>query len=157
MLNEDFKDLLSHFIAGQVEFLLVGAYALAAHGLPRATGDIDVWVRPTSDNADRVFLALAAFGAPLSSMTPDTFTEPDIVFQIGVPPRRVDVLTGVSGLTFEEAQGKALLLHLAEFTLPVLSLDDLITNKLASGRPKDRLDADNLEKLRQRGMKPPAG
>ena len=100
MLNEDYKEMLQRLLDAGVEFLLVGAYALAAHGHPRATGDIDIWVRPSSGNARRVYIALAAFGAPLQDVTPQDFSHPDVVFQIGVAPRRIDIMTGISGLEF---------------------------------------------------------
>lgn len=102
-MNPDFKDMLSALSDAGVDFLVVGAYALAAHGLPRATGDIDIWIRPTPENAERVWRALAAFGAPTRRMAASDFTQPDIVFQMGVAPRRIDLLTSISGVTFEEA------------------------------------------------------
>ena len=103
MLNPDYRDMLSAFSGEKVEYLLVGAYAMAVHGLPRATGDIDLWVRRTSQNAQRIVRALALFGAPLSRITADDFTKDDVVFQIGVVPRRIDILTSVSGVGFDEA------------------------------------------------------
>src|SRR4249920_1497950 len=103
LLNPDFRDLLSALSAEKAEFLVVGAYALALHGVPRATGDLDVWIRASSENARRVHRALAAFGAPLEEVTPEDFTTPGRVFQIGVAPQRVDILTSIDGLTFDEA------------------------------------------------------
>ena len=141
MLNEDYKEILQGLLDASVEFLLVGAYALAAHGYPRATGDIDIWVRPSPDNAHRVYTALAAFGAPLQNVAPQDFSHPDVVFQIGVAPRRIDIMTGISGLEFAEAARNAAQVEIEALTIPVLSRADLITNKEASGREKDLLDA----------------
>lgn len=104
-LNVDFLDLLEALARAQVEFLVVGAHALAAHGIPRATGDLDVWVRPTPENAARVVTALEAFGAPLHAhgVGANDFERPGTVYQMGLPPRRIDVLTQISGVAFDEA------------------------------------------------------
>ena len=141
MLNEDYKEMLQRLLDAGVEFLLVGAYALAAHGHPRATGDMDIWVRPSPDNAQRVYTVLAAFGAPLRDVTPQDFSHPDVVFQIGVAPRRIDIMTGISGLEFAEAARNAAHVDIEALAIPVLSRTDLIANKEASGREKDLLDA----------------
>ena len=93
MLNSDFRDILSAFCEEKVEFMLVGAYAVAAHGLPRATGDIDLWIKCSEKNAGRVLAALAKFGAPLANLTKQDFIAQDNVVQIGVTPRRIDILT----------------------------------------------------------------
>ena len=98
MLNPDFRDILSEFCGAEVEFLVVGAYALAAHGLPRATGDIDLWARPSPGNAERVMLALRRFGVSPADVNAADFTTPGIVFQIGVAPRRVDILTAIDAV-----------------------------------------------------------
>jgi hypothetical protein len=104
-VDEDFRDLLAAFLTHEVRFLVVGAHALAVHGIPRATADLDVWVEPTGANAARVWEALAAFGAPLGTLriTRDDFTRPEVVVQFGLPPRRIDILTSVSGVSFAEA------------------------------------------------------
>src|ERR1035437_3616622 len=102
MLNEDYRDILLAFGAAKVEFLLVGAYAMAVHGYPRTTMDIDLWVMPSPENADAVLTALRRFGAPLYGLTKEDLQKDDTVFQIGVAPRRIDVITGASGLRFEE-------------------------------------------------------
>jgi hypothetical protein len=133
------------FSAAKVEFLLVGAYAMAAHGLPRATGDIDLWVRPSPENAARVLLALNHFGAPLQDIQIEDFTQPGIVFQIGVAPRRVDILTQVDGLEFAEAWNSRVTIELEGITVTVLSREHLVRNKRAAGRPKDIADATWLE------------
>src|SRR4030095_16741704 len=101
-MNPDYSDILSTLSEAGVEFLLVGAYAMAVHGLPRATGDIDLWVRPERENAERTLLALRSFGAPLHDLTPEDLCREGTVFQIGVAPRRIDVLTAIDGVTFQE-------------------------------------------------------
>ncbi len=146
-LNDDFRDLLSAFVAADVRFLVVGAYALAAHGIPRATGDIDVWIDATPENATKVIAALRAFGAPLADVTEADFSKPEIVYQIGLPPRRVDVLTKISGVTFADAWGRKVLTRFADVEVGVIGRDDLLVNKLAAARPKDLLDATLLEKI----------
>lgn len=140
-MNRDFFDMLSALSGEGVEYLVVGAYALAAHGLPRATGDLDVWVRPTVDNAERVLRALRSFGAPLLDLTRDDLLRPDTVFQIGVAPTRIDLLTGVSGLTFDEAWPSRISVTLEGLPVPVIGFDELLRNKEASGRPQDLADA----------------
>jgi len=137
--------MLSELSARQAEFLVVGAYALAGHGLPRATGDIDIWIRPTSENAVRVWQALAAFGAPLETLTVDDLTTPGVFFQIGIPPRRTDILTAIDGVEFEEAWQTRLDCLIDGIELPVLGRDCLIRNKRAAARPKDLADLAWLE------------
>src|SRR5262245_65310908 len=102
-MNPDFVDLLRAFADADVRFMIVGAYALAVHGRPRATGDLDVWIDATPENASRVMKALAAFGAPLSEITEADFAHPGVVYQIGVAPGRIDILTELTGVTFEQA------------------------------------------------------
>ncbi len=99
-LAKDFRDLLRAFVDHEVRFLVVGAYALAVHGRPRATGDLDVWVETTPTNADRVLAALRAFGAPLHDLTRDDLTRPGVVFQIGLPPLRIDILRRLAAWSF---------------------------------------------------------
>ena len=148
MLNSDFKDILSNFLAAKVKFLVVGAYALAAHGIPRATGDIDLWIRPDAENAKRVHMALAAFGAPMKDVGVSTFTEPEIVFQIGVEPNRIDILTTIDGISFDDAMSDRIEVHIEGLAIPVLSRRALICNKRASDRAKDRIDLELLDKRR---------
>ncbi len=148
MLNEDYKEILQCFVDEGVEFLIVGAYAMAAHGYPRATMDIDIWVRPSRSNAEAVLCALRRFRAPLRSLTLDDLQEDDTIFQIGVAPRRIDIITGASGLRFEEVFARSITIRIEGLLVRVPSLDDLITNKKASGRTKDLADAEALESLR---------
>jgi hypothetical protein len=139
-MNRDFVEMLSALSAEGVEFLLVGAYAMAAHGWPRATGDIDIWVKPTLENSARVIRALQRYGAPLVDLTTDDLTRTDTVFQIGVAPGRVDILSGVSGLTFEEAWSSRITATMGDMMIPVIGFEALVKNKLAAGRPKDLAD-----------------
>ena len=143
-MNRDFAEMLSALSDAGAEFLVVGAHALAAHGSPRATGDLDIWVNPTRANARRVLDALAVFGAPLGNLTLEDLMAADTVFQIGVPPCRVDILSGISGVSFKEAWPRRVVLDIEGMTVPVLGRMDFVTNKRASGRPKDHLDLDLL-------------
>ena len=138
----DFRDVLSAFVAGGVKFLVVGAHALAAHGVPRVTGDLDLWVEPTTGNAGRVFRALAAFGAPLEvlNVREADFSVPDKVIQLGLPPYRIDIMTSISGVAFPEAWSGRMPGKLFEVSVAFLGRDEFIRNKRASGRPKDLAD-----------------
>ena len=146
MLNSDYKDMLQALLDNNVKFLLVGAYAMGVHGYPRATGDIDIWVEPSLDNSRRVYRSLATFGAPLHEIDEATFTKPGIVFQIGVTPRRIDIITAISGVTFDDAYQQCQVVEIEGLLIPILSRSDLIRNKRATGRERDRLDADRLER-----------
>jgi hypothetical protein len=146
--NSDFEDVLLAFDAEGVKYLVVGAYAVAAHSRPRATGNIELWVEASVENESRVFRALAAFGAPLEDIDEQTFAEADIVFQIGVPPVRVDVLTGIDGISFAQAWPNRVPSAIGTAPTNVLGREDLLTNKRASGRAKDFADIDRLERDR---------
>ncbi|MCG8585469.1 MAG: hypothetical protein MI757_12225 [Pirellulales bacterium] len=137
--------MLSAFAEAEVEYLVVGAYAMAAHGCPRSTGDIDFWVRPTPENAERVWQALKKFGAPTSQISPGDFAEQDVVYQIGVAPQRIDLLTTVSGVEFDDAWPNRIVNDVGGINANVIGRAELVQNKLASGRPKDLLDADILQ------------
>ncbi len=136
-VNDDFSDLLREFSAAGVRFLLVGAHALAAHAEPRATGDLDVWVARDPENARKVHAALARFGAPLDAATADDFTSDDLIFQIGVVPRRIDIITAIDGVSFEEAWLQRTELIISGMSVPVIGRAQFLANKRASGRPKD--------------------
>ncbi len=146
-MNRNFLELLSAFSGESVEYLIAGAYALAAHGVPRATGDLDVWIRASEQNAARVFRALAVFGAPLAGTREKDFRTPGTVFQIGVPPQRIDVLTELDGIRFEQAWPHRTEVDLAGMKVPVIGRADLIRNKRAVGRPQDLADVARLEEL----------
>jgi hypothetical protein len=145
LLNPDFRDMLSALCDEDVEFLLVGAYALAAHGLPRATGDMDIWIRCSAENARRVWRALQRFGAPLFDVTVEDLQSPGLVFQIGVVPRRVDILTAIDGVLFDDAWMQRKTVEIEGLTIAVIGRTQLIQNKKAAGRPKDLADVAWLE------------
>jgi len=146
MLNEDYREMLQILLANEVRFLVVGAYALGVHGYPRATGDFDIWVEPSSDNSKRIYVSLAEFGAPLADISESTFSEEGIIFQIGIAPRRIDIITGIDGVEFTDAYQHRENIALEGLTIPFLSKNDLIKNKRATGRAKDALDVDYLSK-----------
>lgn len=150
MLNRDYSELLSAFSHHQVEYLLVGAYAMAVHGQPRATLDIDLWLRVSAANAARVCAALAEFGAPAEAVELHSFLVPGTVVQIGVAPRRIDLLTRIDGVEFDAASARAAIAEIGGLTIPVIGLADLIANKRATGRPQDRIDAEQLSLLADR-------
>ena len=148
MLNEDYKDMLRALSDEKVEFLLIGAYAMAAHGYPRATMDIDIWVMPSPQNADAVLRALRRFGAALHNLTKEDLQKDGTIFQIGVAPRRIDIITEASGLQFKEVYSRALSINIEGIEVRIPLIDDLIRNKRASGRTKDLADAEALESLK---------
>jgi hypothetical protein len=145
LLNPDFRDMLSAFIGGDVEFLVVGGYALAAHRLPRATKHLDLWVRPSAENAQRVLQALDVFGAPRHELTAADLETEGTIYQVGVPPNRVDVITLVEGVQFTEAWQDRAEVEIDGLRVPVIGRAHLIINKRTVGRPQDLLDADLLE------------
>ena len=150
-LNDDFRDLIAAFADSGVDFVIVGAYALAFHGAPRASGDIDVLVRAEPDNAVRVVRGLLTFGAPLAAhgIREHDFAQPGKVYQIGLPPRRIDILTEISGVTFEEARASSISVDVDGHSVCIIGRDSFIKNKLASGRPKDLADVARLNRTRR--------
>lgn len=144
-MNPDFRELLLAFNAHGVEYLVVGAHALAAHGHVRATKDLDVWVRPSAHNATRVMAALTAFGAPLQDLSEDDLARRGLVFQIGVAPVRVDVITAIDGVEFGDAWPDRLEATLDDLRVPILSRHHLLANKKAAGRLQDLADVEWLE------------
>ena len=145
MFNPDYKDMLLALSDANIDFLLVGAYAVAAHGHPRATGDLDLWVRPDAETAPKVYRVLAEFGAPLHDLTVDDLASPGMVFQIGVEPSRIDILTAISGVVFDDAWENRMSIEMDSIKLNVIGRADLIVNKRACGRPKDIADAETLD------------
>lgn len=143
-MNPDFVDLLRAFAEADVRFLVVGAYALAHHGRPRATGDLDVWVDPTPVNAPRVIQALAGFGAPMADVSESDFARPGVVFQIGVPPGRIDILTELTGLAFDEAWPGREPGRFGDLVVDFIGREAFIRNKRATGRAKDLGDIEGL-------------
>lgn len=148
MPNRDFRDLFAELNAAGVEYLLVGAHALAVHGHIRATKDLDVWIRPHFQNAERVLKALAVFGAPVGRLRAEDFASPGTTFQIGIDPLRIDILSSIDGLTFDEAWPNRIAAMFDDQGVSVLSKDDLIRNKKASGRTQDLADVEALQRLR---------
>jgi hypothetical protein len=145
LLNPDFRDILSALHAEQAEFLVIGSYAVAVYGRARATEDLDIWVRPTEQNSKRVMRALLRFGAPTSMLTAEDFQADDAVFQVGNPPWRIDILTSIDGVTFEEAWPDRQQWIVENLAIPVISRQHLIANKRAVGRIKDLADVEELE------------
>lgn len=147
-LNPDFLDMVAALREEGAEFLVVGAFALAAHGIPRATGDLDLWVCPRPDNAERVWRALLSFGAPVEAagLTVKDLVNPGMVYQIGQPPRRIDVMTGIDGISFDEAWPNRVEIRAGRLDFPCLGRGDLIQNKAAADREKDRADLELLRK-----------
>jgi hypothetical protein len=143
-MNPHFAAILRLFHEENVEFLVIGAHALAAHGHVRATLDIDLWVRPTPENARRVWRALERFRAPLSKMEIGDFAAPEVLYQIGVPPSRIDIMTSVTGLAFDAAWPNRLTAMFGDVPAPVLGLADMRTAKRAAGRLKDLADLEEL-------------
>ena len=153
-MNEDYRDFIAALLAARARFLVVGAHALAAHGVPRATVDLGVWVDATDENAHRVWRALAEFGAPLEALdvSESDFTKPELVAQFGLPPNRIDVLTSVSGLDFSDAWESRMESDFGGLQAPFLGREALIRNKCASGRTRDLADIEALgERARSAG------
>lgn len=152
-LAQDFRDLLRAFVAHEVRFLIVGAYALAVLGRPRATGDLDVWIDARPANARRTFAALREFGAPLDGLTVEDLASPGVVFQIGLPPLRIDVLTAIDGVDFRAAWPRRVSADFDGIRVDVIGREDFVTNKRSTGRIKDRADAERLDPRRRRQAK----
>lgn len=145
-MSRDFAEILSALSDAGADYLIVGAHAMAAHGYPRATGDLDVWVRPTAENAERVWAALQSFGAPLHGLTVEDLSSPDVVFQMGVPPHRIDILTEITDVDFDRAWKNRIISSVLEREVPVIATSDLVQNKKAVGRPQDMVDVARLQR-----------
>lgn len=144
--NPDFRDLFSALSAEGAEFIVVGGYAVMFHTVPRFTKDLDVWVRPSRENAARVRAALAAFGAPLTDLSLEDLSVEGTVFQIGVPPNRIDVLTSIDAVAFDVAFPRSVVTSYAGVAIRMLAIEDLLANKRAVGRKQDLLDVEHLER-----------
>lgn len=147
-MNKDFLDLLQALLDAGARFLVVGAHSMAVHGVPRATGDLDVWIHPETENAERTWQALRTFGAPVEGLgvSKRDLEASETVVQLGLPPRRIDLLTSVTGLEFEAAWSNRTVHRVGSLEIPFLGRDDLIRNKRAMGRPKDHADLVILER-----------
>jgi hypothetical protein len=144
-LNQDFVEMLSALSDAGADHLVVGAHAMAVHGRPRATGDLDIWIRPTMENAERVWSALLEYGAPLHDLEVGDLASPDLVFQIGIAPQRIDIMTSVTGISFDEAWPHRVAVSIEGIDVPVIGRRELVRNKKAVGRPRDAADVSELE------------
>jgi hypothetical protein len=144
VLTDDFKEFLRLLSAKRVDYLLVGGYAVGLHGYPRATADLDVWVRPTPANADRIIAALREFGFEAPTLDAALLLNPRSIVRFGVPPFRIEVMTAIDGVEFAGCRERAVEFDIDGLPVPVISLADLKANKKAAGRHKDLADLDNL-------------
>jgi hypothetical protein len=147
-VNPDFRDLFAALNDARAEFLIVGGYALAVHGVPRFTKDLDVWIKANSDNGQRVWEALDKFGAPFGDLTIQDLSSPGIVFQMGLPPNRIDIITAIDGVEFQEAWENRVSSAYGDQPVMVIGIEELIRNKEATGRPQDALDAKTLRQAK---------
>lgn len=145
ILNQDFKEFIQSLNDNQVRFLIVGGYAVAFHGHPRYTKDIDIWIEISRQNAERVVNALTQFGFASLNLTADDFLEPGIVLQLGYPPNRIDLLMGLGGVDFATCYASRIQTEIEGVILPFIDLENLILNKRASGRLQDMADVENLQ------------
>jgi hypothetical protein len=145
MVNRDYRDLFAALNAARVDYMIVGAYAVAVHGHVRATKDRDVWVRPAPENAARLLRALNEFGAPTEDLTENEFSNPGMILQLGFPPVRIDILTNLAGVTFQDAWMRRVSATYGDQQVSVISREHLITNKRAAGRLQDLADVEALE------------
>ncbi|MFQ5582331.1 MAG: hypothetical protein ACE5F3_06900 [Mariprofundaceae bacterium] len=144
MLTSDYLEIIDLLKTHNVEFVIVGAYAMGAFGYVRATGDIDILINPRLDNTKKLIKALTAFGAPLDSVSSEDFTKPEVVFQIGIAPVRIDILTSIDGVSFADIQPEQ---HdIGGVTAPVIDLKNLLLNKQSTGRLRDLADCEELKK-----------
>jgi hypothetical protein len=144
-INSDFKDLLRSLNVAGIRYLIVGGYAVMVHTEPRYTKDLDIWIDRDEQNARALLGALAEFGAPIGEVKPADLTEPEVFFQIGIEPVRIDILTSVAGLVFEAAWNRRIEVDFGGETAPVLCRQDILAAKMAAGRPMDVEDARNLQ------------
>ncbi len=148
-LNQDFTDLLTELNHYKVQYLLIGAHAMAAHGVPRATGDMDIFYAAIDANVTKLLDALRAFGAPVDShgVTKESLSKPGTIYQIGLPPKRIDLISRIDGVSFEEAWESRILINRSGISIPVIGVETLKKNKLSTGREKDQLDVKLIERI----------
>ena len=144
LLTDDFKEFLQWLTASRVDYLLVGGYAVGLHGYPRATNDLDVWVRATPENATRIVEALRGFGFGSVTIAPELFINPRSIVRLGVPPFRIEIMTSIDGVVYDECRARAVEFDVEGLAVPTISLSDLRVNKRAAGRHKDLADLENL-------------
>lgn len=148
-MDSNYTDMLKCLNKAGVDYVMVGGWAVNMHGYVRATIDLDIWIMASRENAEKVYAALVDFGAPLADVTPGDFAVDGVIFQIGVAPCRIDIINKIDGLTYSDAAPRAIGKVIDGVPVRVLSIDDLIVNKRASGRTKDLADAEVLEGLRK--------
>ncbi len=144
-INSDFREMLRELNAAGVRYLIVGGYAVMVHTEPRYTKDLDLWIEPVESNAQKLFVALAKFGAPTRDIRPSDFTEPEVFFQIGMDPVRIDIMTSVCGLDFVQAWERKVVVDFGGELAPVLCREDVMRSKIAAGRMRDRRDVKKLD------------
>ncbi len=144
LLTDDFKEFLQWLTASRVDYLLVGGYAVGLHGYPRATIDLDVWVRATPENATRIIEALRGFGFDSMAIAPDLFVNPRSIVRFGVPPFRIEIMTSIDGVDYDGCRARAVEFDVEGLAVPTIALSDLRVNKRAAGRHKDLADLENL-------------
>jgi hypothetical protein len=144
LLTEDFKEFLKLLNANSVDYLVVGGFAVGLHGYPRATVDLDIWVRSTSPNAARISEALRAFGFEPSAIDPGLFLDPRSLIRFGIPPFRIEIMTSIDGVEYDSCHNRLVVFDVEGLAMPVISLEDLKVNKRAAGRHKDLNDLENL-------------
>ncbi|HEY6141093.1 MAG TPA: hypothetical protein VI670_25330 [Thermoanaerobaculia bacterium] len=145
-MNRNFVEMLCALSDAGAEYLVVGAYALAAHGHPRATDDLDIWVRASAENAPRVRRAIEVFGMPVEKISVEELAATGLVLQFGFPPERIDLMTSVNGVLFDEAWPRRITVNVEGREHPVIGKEDFIRNKRAAGRPQDLIDANVIAK-----------
>ena len=143
-IHRDFSELLNEFVAAGVRFLVVGGYAVGVHARPRMTKDLDLFVARDGENAARLYRALARFGAALDGVTEADFASDDLIYQMGRPPVRVDIITAIEGVDFEEAWKTRVVVSIAGVDVNVIGKEELIRNKTAVARPQDLADIDAI-------------
>ena len=145
MFSQDFKEFVGLLIENQVEYLIVGGYAVGIHGHPRFTGDLDIWLKPSLENADKIVRSINAFGFSSFALTKEDFIKEGNVVQLGYPPLRIDLLTNIDGVTFDDCFPNRKIVEIDELTVNFIGYQDLLKNKKASGRLRDLDDLDNLQ------------
>jgi predicted nucleotidyltransferase len=153
VINEDFKEFIKLLNANGVKYLVVGGYAVAFHGYPRYTKDLDFWLWIDKDNAEKTVKTLTDFGFASLGLSADDFLNPDNVIQLGHPPNRIDLITQVSGVAFETCYANRQEVEFEGVKVSFIALDDLIANKKASGRLQDKVDTEKLEKAKNKRKK----
>ena len=145
MFARDFREFIELLIKNKAEYLIVGGYAVGIHGHPRYTGDLDIWLNPTPQNAEKILKSVNEFGFSSFKLTKEDFTKPGNVIQLGYPPLRIDLLTEIDGVTFDECFKNRKEVIMGDIKMNFIGYNDLLKNKKESGRPRDIDDIDNLK------------